>query len=82
MPSCPDPAVEPDAAIAAVRHLHRLRNRLGPQHFHALWGQSAANLAAVLAERSEAEIAVARKQIALGEAGLHLPLSSNTEFDR
>ncbi|MGW4241178.1 hypothetical protein [Nocardia sp. NPDC004722] len=63
-------------------HLHRLRNRLSPQHFHTLWGQSAANLAAVLAERSDAEIAVARKQIALGETSLHLPLASNTEFDR
>ncbi|APE38804.1 hypothetical protein BOX37_28225 [Nocardia mangyaensis] len=63
-------------------HLHRLRNRLSPRHFHELWGQSTANLAAVLAERSDAEIAMARKQIALSEASLHLPMASRTEFDR
>ncbi|MDE1674878.1 hypothetical protein [Nocardia gipuzkoensis] len=63
-------------------HLQRLRDRLTPQHFHTLWGQSAANLNAVLAERSDTEIAWARRQIEIGEAGLHLPLTAHTEFDR
>ncbi len=63
-------------------HLDRLRNRLTPQHFHALWGQSHANLAAVLADRAPAEIELARKQIATGQADLHLPLSAHVEFDR
>lgn len=63
-------------------HLDRLRARLTPQHFHALWGQSATNLTAVLADRTPAEIELARKQIEAGEADLHLPLSAHVEFDR
>ncbi|RSM68923.1 hypothetical protein DL991_40810 [Amycolatopsis sp. WAC 01375] len=63
-------------------HLDRLRTRLTPQHFHALWGQSHTNLTAVLADRTPAEIASARQQIAAGEADLHLPLSAHVEFDR
>jgi hypothetical protein len=63
-------------------HLDRLRARLTPQHFHALWGQSHTNLTAVLADRTPAEIELARKQIAAGEADLHLPLSAHVEFDR
>jgi len=55
---------------------------LTPQHFHTLWGQTAANLQAALAERSDAEIGLARRQIAIGEASLRLPLSAYTEFDR
>ena len=34
-------------------HLDRLRLRLSPQHFAQLWGQSHANLQAVLAERTD-----------------------------
>lgn len=63
-------------------HLDRLRARLTPRHFHALWGQSHTNLTAVLADRTPAEIELARKQIAAGEADLHLPLSAHVEFDR
>ena len=59
-----------------------LLRRLTPQHFHTLWGQTAANLQAPLAERSDTEIGLARRQIAIGEASLHLPLSAYTEFDR
>jgi hypothetical protein len=59
-----------------------LLRRLTPQHFHTLWGQTAANLQAAWAERSDAEIGLARRQIAIGEASLHLPLSACTEFDR
>ncbi|MFI6157311.1 hypothetical protein ACIBCA_32025 [Kitasatospora sp. NPDC051170] len=62
-------------------HLESLRNRLNPVHFHTLWGQSAANLAAVLAERSEQEIAAARRHIADGTATLQLPLAARAEFD-
>lgn len=63
-------------------HLETLRRRVTPQHFHALWGQSHANLTAVLGDRTDAEIALARKQIDTGEATLHLPLSARVEFDR
>jgi hypothetical protein len=63
-------------------HLDQLRHRLTPQHFHAAWGQSHANLAAVLADRTDAEIALARNQIAVGEARLHLPLPAHVEFDQ
>jgi len=45
-------------------------------------GAAAANLQAALAERSDAEIGLARRQIAIGEASLRLPLSAYTEFDR
>ena len=47
-----------------------------------LWGQTAANLQAALAKRSDAEIGLARRQIAIGEASLHPPPSAYTEFDR
>jgi hypothetical protein len=63
-------------------HLDRLRLRLSPQHFAQLWGQSHANLHAVLAERTDEEKALARKHIDAGEASLHLPLAANVEFDR
>lgn len=63
-------------------HLDQLRNRLTPPHFHALWGQSHTNLTAVLADRTSTEIEMARKQIAAGQAVLHLPLSAHVEFDR
>ncbi|MEU6736178.1 hypothetical protein ABZ929_23815 [Streptomyces physcomitrii] len=62
-------------------HLDRLRTRLSPAHFHTLWGQSAANLAAVLAERTAAETAAARHHIADGSATLQLPLTARAEFD-
>ena len=45
-------------------------------------GAAAANLQAALAERSDAEIGLARRQIVIGEASLRLPLSAYTEFDR
>lgn len=64
-----------------AEHLDRLRMRLSPQHFGELWGQSHANLQAVLAERTDEEKALARKHIETGEAGLHLPLAANVEFD-
>ena len=50
-------------------HLDRLRLRLSPQHFAELWGQSHANLQAVLAERTDEEKALARKHIDAGEVG-------------
>ncbi|MFJ3301412.1 hypothetical protein [Streptomyces bacillaris] len=62
-------------------HLDRLRTRLSPVHFHTLWGQTAANLAAVLTERTEAETAAARRHIAEGATTLQLPLTARAEFD-
>ncbi|MFF2409774.1 hypothetical protein [Streptomyces sp. NPDC058092] len=62
-------------------HLDRLRTRLSPVHFHTLWGQTAANLAAVLADRTETDIATARRHIAESTATLHLPLAARAEFD-
>ncbi|MDT0453745.1 hypothetical protein [Streptomyces hesseae] len=62
-------------------HLDRLRTRLSPVHFHTLWGQTANNLAAVLAERTEAETAAARRHIDEGAATLQLPLTARAEFD-
>lgn len=62
-------------------HLDRLRLRLSPQHFAALWGQSHTNLHAVLAQRSDDEKTLARKHIESGESALHLPLAANVEFD-
>lgn len=64
-----------------AEHLHRLRQRLSPPHFHLLWGQSQANLTAALAERTPAEIATARRQITDQGLTLHLPLAATTEFD-
>ncbi|MFE0906088.1 hypothetical protein ACFW3Y_22935 [Streptomyces rochei] len=63
-------------------YLDGLRHRLTPQHFHALWGQSAANLTAALAERSEADIANARRRIDSQALRLQLPLAAYTEFDQ
>lgn len=63
-------------------HLDRLRTRLTPRHFHTLWGQSHANLTAVLGDRTPSEIELAREQIASGHASLHLPLASHVEFDQ
>jgi len=63
-----------------AEHLDRLRLRLSPQHFAQLWGQTHANLHAILAEHTDEENALARKRIEAGEAGLHLPLSANVEF--
>ncbi|MFE3901273.1 hypothetical protein ACFXPY_13175 [Streptomyces sp. NPDC059153] len=62
-------------------HLDRLRIRLSPVHFQALWGQSAVNLSAVLAERTDAELAAARRQIAADTVALQLPLAARAEFD-
>lgn len=61
-------------------HLDRLRHRLAPERFAALWGQSHTNLHAVLDQRTEQEIALARDQIETGAASLHLPLSAHVEF--
>jgi hypothetical protein len=65
-----------------AEHLQRLRQRLSPPHFHALWGQSQANLTAAIAERTPAEIATARRQITDQGLALHLPLAATTEFDQ
>jgi hypothetical protein len=68
----------------AVCHAHQdlLRFVVAATPADTLWGQTAATLQAALAERSDAEIGLARRQIAIGEASLHLPLSACTEFDR
>ncbi|MGW1276688.1 hypothetical protein ACWD4V_06975 [Streptomyces tsukubensis] len=63
-------------------HLNGLRKRLSPPHFHTLWGQSEANLKAVLGERTPTEIDKARRQIETQGLRLQLPLSAYTEFDR
>ncbi|MBD3545836.1 hypothetical protein H4F93_10180 [Streptomyces sp. JV180] len=62
-------------------HVERIRQRLAPQHFTALWGQSYVNLQAVLEDRTEQEIALARKHIAEGGITLSLPLAAHVEFD-
>ncbi|MEU4427542.1 hypothetical protein AB0F81_43540 [Actinoplanes sp. NPDC024001] len=62
-------------------HLEQLALRLEPRHFHALWGQSRANLVEVLKSRTDVEIARARAQIAEERIVVHLPLSSRVEFD-
>jgi len=64
-----------------AEHLQRLRQRLAPQHFQQLWGQSLTNLTAVLAERSDAEIAAARGQVTAAGLSLQLPLAAHVEFD-
>ena len=64
-----------------AQHLQRLRRRLSPQHFHALWGQSQINLNAAIAERTPAELDTARRQIADQGLALQLPLAATTEFD-
>ncbi|MGP4089200.1 hypothetical protein [Streptomyces sp. KR55] len=62
-------------------HLEQLRHRLTPRHFHALWGQSQANLTEVLRLRTDAEIARARRRIADEGLTLQLPITSQVEFD-
>lgn len=62
-------------------HLDRLRLRLSPQHFAALWGQTHTNLHAALAEHNDEEKALARKHIQAGDVDLHLPVTANVEFD-
>lgn len=52
-----------------------------PKGFTALWGQSYVNLQAVLADRSEQEIVLARAHIDAGRARLELPLTARVEFD-
>jgi hypothetical protein len=64
-----------------AEHLDTLKMRLTPHHFHELWGQSAANLEAALADRTDAEITLARKQIAADGLSLQLPLATRVEFD-
>ncbi|NUK26029.1 hypothetical protein [Streptomyces lunaelactis] len=62
-------------------HLDQLQLRLSPAHFHALWGQSRVNVRAAIAARTDAEIALARRQIADDGLTLQLPLASHVEFD-
>lgn len=62
-------------------HLAQLQLRLHPTHFHALWGQSAANVTEALKHRTDAEIAQARQLIADEGLSLQLPLASQVEFD-
>ncbi|GLH98848.1 hypothetical protein [Phytohabitans aurantiacus] len=62
-------------------HLDQLALKLEPRHFHALWGQSRANLTEVLASRTDTELVQARQQIAENGTVLHLPLASRVEFD-
>ncbi|MFD7982150.1 hypothetical protein ACFV4M_02060 [Kitasatospora indigofera] len=62
-------------------HLDRLALRLDPGHFARLWGQSRVNLSSALAERTDAELELARKQIARDGLRLQLPLASQVEFD-
>ncbi|PKV90295.1 hypothetical protein ATK30_1039 [Amycolatopsis echigonensis] len=62
-------------------HLDRLRQRMAPARFTAVWGQSWTNLHAVLAERTEEEIALAREHIAGSDVSLTLPLAAHVEFD-
>ncbi|MFD4242796.1 hypothetical protein ACFWP3_14515 [Streptomyces sp. NPDC058525] len=45
-------------------HLDQLQLRLSPQHFHALWGQSRVNVTEAIAARTDAEITLARQQVA------------------
>ncbi|MFD4396240.1 hypothetical protein [Kitasatospora sp. NPDC058478] len=62
--------------------LDGVRNRLTPEHFALNWGQRHTNLAAVLAERTPAEVEAARRQIAEDGTTLQIPLAAFTEFDR
>jgi hypothetical protein len=62
-------------------HLEQLKLRLPPKHFHALWGQSHANLKAVLDDRTDTEKALARKLIEAEGLTLQLPMSARVEFD-
>lgn len=62
-------------------HLERVGQRLTPVRFTAVWGQSYVNLQAMLEDRTEQEIALARKHIADGGITLDLPLAAHVEFD-
>jgi hypothetical protein len=62
-------------------HLDRLRQRMTPARFTAVWGQSWVNLQAVLAERTQEEIALARRHIAEADITVTLPLAAHVEFD-
>ncbi|MFJ9167323.1 hypothetical protein ACIRN5_23475, partial [Lysinibacillus fusiformis] len=62
-------------------HLERLAARLDPRVFHQTWGQSRANLRAVLADASPTDLEQARRQVADQDLRLQLPLSSHVEFD-
>ncbi|MEV4840383.1 hypothetical protein AB0K05_38165 [Nonomuraea sp. NPDC049486] len=62
-------------------HLDRVRQRLTPVQFTGLWGQSYANLRAVLDDRSDEEITLARKHIAEAGIRVSLPLNAHVEFD-
>ncbi|MGI5213436.1 hypothetical protein [Plantactinospora sp. CA-290183] len=64
-----------------AEHLDQLALRLTPSHFHALWGQSRANLLEVLRSRTDTELRDARRQIAEDGIVLQLPLASRVEFD-
>ncbi|MFJ6726650.1 hypothetical protein ACIQPQ_17240 [Streptomyces sp. NPDC091281] len=64
------------------RHLENLKRRMPPKSFTALWGQSYVNLRAVLAARSDQELALARKSIEAARAELNLPLTAQVEFDQ
>lgn len=62
-------------------HLDRLRQRMTPARFTALWEQSWVNLQAVLSERTQDEITVARQHIAEADITATLPLAAHVEFD-
>lgn len=62
-------------------HLDRVRQRVTPVQFTAVWGQSYANLKAVLDDRSDQEITLARKHIAEDGISMNLPLNAYVEFD-
>jgi hypothetical protein len=64
-----------------AEHLDKLSARLDPRVFHQTWGQSRANLRAVLAEAYPAEIERARGRPAETGGSLQLPLSALVEFD-
>lgn len=62
-------------------HVERVRRRMAPERFTAFWGQSYVNLQAVLEDRTEQEVALARKHIAEDDITLDLPLAAHVEFD-
>ncbi|MFD5339893.1 hypothetical protein [Streptomyces hawaiiensis] len=64
------------------RHLENLKRRMPPKSFTALWGQSYVNLRAVLAARSDQELALARTSIEADRTELDLPLTAQVEFDQ
>jgi hypothetical protein len=81
---CPNAFILPSnlpQLLLFAEHLQRLRQRLAPRYFQQMWGQSLTNLTAVLAERSDAEIAAAREQITAAGLSLQLPLAAHVEFD-